>query len=138
MSDENSDKPGKPERSDPPHAPEPSDPIEDVRKGLGLLFRAAKSTLEQLPTRQFEEAVVSGAREVGRAIENVTGAIDKQIFKREAGSATGTPASAGESTVTEAKAEPSAEAKPESAASDKDKSEPKSQTDGEPRGPRVG
>jgi hypothetical protein len=68
MSDENSEKP---------------DPIEDVRKGLGLLFRAAKSTLDQLPKRQFEEAVLSGAREVGRAIESVTGAIDKQIFKRD-------------------------------------------------------
>jgi hypothetical protein len=69
MSDENSEKP---------------DPIEDVRKGLGLLFRAARSTLDQLPKRQFEEAVLSGAREVGRAIESVTGAIDKQIFKRDA------------------------------------------------------
>jgi hypothetical protein len=68
MSDENSEKP---------------DPIEDVRKGLGLLFRAARSTLDQLPKRQFEEAVLSGAREVGRAIESVTGAIDKQIFKRD-------------------------------------------------------
>ena len=69
MSDDKSDKP---------------DPIEDVRKGLGLLFRAAKGAIEQLPTRQVEDAVLSGAREVGRAIENVTGVIDKQLFKRDA------------------------------------------------------
>ncbi len=69
---------------------EKPDPIEDVRKGLGLLFRAAKGAIEQLPTRRVEEAVLSGAREVGRAIENVTEVIDKQIFKREASGETKT------------------------------------------------
>ena len=64
--------------------PDKPDPIEDVRKGLGLLFRAAKGALDQLPTRKVEDAVLTGAREVGRAIENVTGAIDKQFFKRDA------------------------------------------------------
>jgi len=132
MSDENSEKPDKP------------DPIEDVRKGLGLLFRAAKSTLDQLPTRQLEEAVVSGAREVGRAIENVTGAIDKQIFKRDAGAGSSTSTSPADATPAEAKVEPSTgtkagetkpgETKPGSPA------EPAGQPDheGEPRGPRVG
>jgi hypothetical protein len=118
MSDENSEKPEKP------------DPIEDVRKGLGLLFRAAKSTLDQLPTRQIEEAVVTGAREVSRAIENVTGAIDKQLFKRPPGSADAEAAheSNAEGAATEAKAEPT-ETKDEGAhAGDA----------GEPRGPRVG
>lgn len=117
MSDDHSEKP---------------DPIEDVRKGLGLLFRAAKSTLEQLPTRSLEEAVVSGAREVGRAIENVTGAIDKQLFKRDSAGAPETPA--------ESPAEASGEHKPEAddsppAATPKD--EPRSPED-QPKGPRVG
>jgi hypothetical protein len=105
MSDENSEKP---------------DPIEDVRKGIGLLIRAAKSTLDQIPTRQIEDAVVSGAREVGRAIENVTGAIDKQLFRRD-------PASA--PPETEVKEEPKPKPKPE----DKGDAPPE-----EPKGPRVG
>lgn len=57
------------------------DPIEDVRKGLGLLFRAATTAVNQIPTDKFETAVVSGVKEVGRAIENVAQAIDKEVFK---------------------------------------------------------
>jgi hypothetical protein len=86
---------------DKPDKPDPikPDPIEDVRKGLGLLFRAAKGAYEQLPTRKVEDAVLTGAREVGRAIENVTEVIDKQLFKRESSgpphaSGTGQPAEA--------------------------------------------
>ena len=56
-------------------------PIEDLRKGLGLLFRAAKTTLEQIPTGELEKAVVSSAKEVGRAIENVTNTVEKQFRK---------------------------------------------------------
>jgi hypothetical protein len=58
-----------------------TDPIEDVRKGLGLLFRAATTAVNSLPTDKFETAVVSGVKEVGRAIENVAQAIDKEVFK---------------------------------------------------------
>jgi hypothetical protein len=112
MSDENSDKP---------------DPIEDVRKGLGLLFRAAKSTLDQLPTRDFEEAVISGAREVGRAIENVTGVIDRQIFKR--GSVPPPKAETQEPVAPSTPAAP----KPEPAV---DPGPP--QPPDEPKGPRIG
>ncbi len=55
-------------------------PIEDVRKGLGLLFRAARTTLEKLPTRDLEEVVTTGVREVGRAIENVGKTIERDMF----------------------------------------------------------
>jgi len=79
MSEDGSDKP---------------DPIEDVRKGLGLLFRAAKGAIDQLPTQKVEDAVLSGAREVGRAIENVTEAIDKQFFNK-GGSTSSASASSG-------------------------------------------
>ncbi len=72
----------KPDTTASPPEPKP-DPIEDVRKGLGLLFRAAKSAVDSLPKGKFEDAVVSGAREVGRAIENVTQTLDKQLFKRD-------------------------------------------------------
>ena len=56
------------------------DPIEDVRKGLGLLFRAARGAIEKLPRKDFEQAVVTGAREVGRAIENVGRTIERDVF----------------------------------------------------------
>jgi hypothetical protein len=57
-----------------------SDPVDDLKKGIGLLFRAAKSAVDQLPTEKLEQVVVSGVKEVGRAIENVTDQIDRQIF----------------------------------------------------------
>ena len=69
MSDENEKKP---------------DPLEDVRKGFGLLFRAAKTAVSELPTDKVEAAVVSGVKEVGKALENVAQAIDKEVFKSSA------------------------------------------------------
>ena len=55
-------------------------PLEDVRKGLGLLYRAAKTTVEKLPTKDIEEVMVSTAREVGRAVENVGKTIEREVF----------------------------------------------------------
>jgi hypothetical protein len=55
-------------------------PLRDVRKGLGLLFRAAKTAVERLQTRGVEEVVVTSAREVGRAIENVASTIEREMF----------------------------------------------------------
>ena len=60
----------------------PPNPIEDLRKGLGLLFRAAKTTLEKLPTGEIEDAVLTGAKEVGRAVENVTRSEEEQFLKK--------------------------------------------------------
>ena len=56
------------------------DPIEDIRKGLGLLFRAAKTAVDDFPTGKLEEVVKDGAREVSRAIENVTATIEKEVL----------------------------------------------------------
>jgi hypothetical protein len=61
--------------------------FDDVRKGLGLLFRAAKTTVEKLPTKDLEEVVVTSAREVGRAIENVGKTIEREVFGKKAGDA---------------------------------------------------
>ena len=55
------------------------DPIDDLRAGLGLLFRAAKTAVDELPTSKFEDVVKQGVREVGRAIENVTSVIEEQV-----------------------------------------------------------
>jgi len=56
-------------------------PIEDVRKGLGLLFRAAKGAVEKIPTKDVEELVVTSAREVGRALENVGKSIEREVIR---------------------------------------------------------
>jgi hypothetical protein len=101
--------------------PDKPDPIEDARKGLGLLFRAAKGAYEQLPTRKVEDAVLTGAREVGRAIENVTEVIDKQLFRRDSA---GQPQDRG--------ASPPAETPPGEA-----KAGDTPPADEEPKGPRV-
>jgi hypothetical protein len=55
-------------------------PLEDVRKGLGLLFRAAKTTVEKLPTKDVEDAVLTTAREVGRAVESVGRTLEREVF----------------------------------------------------------
>ncbi len=60
---------------------EKPNPLDDLRRGLGLLFRAARTTVEKLPTRDFEEAVVTSAREVGRALENVGKTIEREVIR---------------------------------------------------------
>jgi hypothetical protein len=107
------------------------DPIDDLRKGLGLLFRAAKSAVDQLPKDKFEEAVLTGAREVGRAIENVTEQIEKQVFNRDKPSA---PPVASASKDDAAKADAKTDA---SAPEEAKHEEPKNAGDDEPKGPRV-
>jgi hypothetical protein len=70
---------------------EKPNPLEDLRKGLGLLFRAAKTTIEKLPTGELEEAVLSGAKEVGRAIENVAHTVEQQVLRKPSARATTQP-----------------------------------------------
>jgi hypothetical protein len=72
----------------PPDDEKPN-PLEDLRKGLGLLFRAAKTTIEKLPTGELEEAVLSGAKEVGRAIENVAHTVEQQVLRKPSSPPTG-------------------------------------------------
>jgi hypothetical protein len=94
-------------------------PLEDIRQGLGLFLRAAKTTLEKLPTRDVERVVVTGAREVGRAIESVGKAIERDLIKvtrdetpAPPGAAAAAPADppAAEAAKAEAGAAPKAEA----------------------------
>jgi len=62
----------------------PPNPLTDLRKGLGLLFRAARTTARKLPStnlgKELEEAVVTSAREVGRAFENVASTIEREVL----------------------------------------------------------
>jgi hypothetical protein len=58
------------------------DPLNDVRRGLGLLLRAARTAAKRLPTTDLEEVVTTSAREVGRAIENVAATIEREMFAK--------------------------------------------------------
>jgi len=62
-------------------------PLSDVRAGLGLLFRAARTAVEKIPTRGVEEVVWTSAREVGRALENVASTIEREVFGKKDGAA---------------------------------------------------
>jgi hypothetical protein len=62
-------------------------PLSDVRAGLGLLFRAARTAVEKMPTRGVEEVVWTSAREVGRALENVASTIEREVFGKRGGAA---------------------------------------------------
>ena len=50
-------------------------PFDDLKQGLGLLFRAAKGAVEtvaeKVPTEKIEEAATDAVKEVGRALETV-------------------------------------------------------------------
>jgi hypothetical protein len=61
------------------------DPLSDVIRGLGLLLRAAKTTVERVPTKGLEDAVIQTAREVGRAIENVAETVEREVLGRQRG-----------------------------------------------------
>jgi hypothetical protein len=56
------------------------DPLSDVVKGFSLLLRAARTTVERMPKKGLEDAVMETAREVGRAIENVANAVEREVF----------------------------------------------------------
>jgi len=95
------------------------DPIKDLRDGLGLLFRAAKTAVDEFPTGKIEEAVKEGAREVGRALETVGDVIDEKVLgnkKPKPPVAEGTPpAQAQSQTQTGATENPPAEPPKDSA-----------------------
>lgn len=62
-------------------------PVDDLKEGLGLLFRAAKGAVERLPTGKIEHAAKDAVREVGRAFESLGTELEKVV-----GRATGAPA----------------------------------------------
>jgi len=68
--------------NEPPRRP---DPIDDVREGLGLLFRAAKATFDRIPTKDLEKGVAEGVQEVGKAIGRVVDVIGKELAPKKMG-----------------------------------------------------
>jgi hypothetical protein len=58
---------------------EKPNPLNDTLRGLGLLFRAARTVAAKIPTKNLEEVVATSAREVGRAFENVATTVATSI-----------------------------------------------------------
>ena len=119
---------------------EKSDPLDDVKKGLGLLFRAAKTAAKKLPTEPIEKVVLDGAREVGRAVENVANSIEKEVFgdrkaKDKAPASDAPPAA--DAAPTEASSAKSTPA-PAPTATKTDGDATATKVDDPPKGPRVG
>jgi hypothetical protein len=54
-------------------------PVDDLKEGLGLIFRAAKGAVESLPTGKIEGVAKDAAKEVGRAFESLGNEIEKVI-----------------------------------------------------------
>jgi len=69
-----------------PMSDEKPKPVDDLKQGLGLLFRAAKGAIDKIPTDKIESAVKDGAKEVGKAVETVAGQIDDAFTKVTTGS----------------------------------------------------
>ncbi len=123
------------------------DPIEDLSEGLGKLFRAAKTAVDQIPTDNAEHFMSATAGAVGRALDAVGGAIEREIA--------GPPAQAPQHAPPEAASSaPSASATPVTGAApqatsvaaatppvasteSRDEQKPAPEGDEGPRGPRV-
>ena len=56
-------------------------PVDDLKEGLGLLFRAAKGAVERLPTDKLEDVAKDAVKEVGRAFESIGTEIEKVVGK---------------------------------------------------------
>jgi hypothetical protein len=97
-------------------------PVNDLKQGLGLLFRAAKGAVEQLPTGKVENVVKDAAMELERAFENLGTELEKVVGRVTQPTGSSPPA--------EAPPQPTAPAAEESANVSSEPPEP-------PNGPRV-
>ena len=59
-------------------------PLDDLKQGLGLLFRAAKGAAEKLPVDKVEGVAKDAAKEMGRAVETIGDELDK-LYKKATG-----------------------------------------------------
>lgn len=101
-------------------------PLDDLKEGLGLIFRAAKSAVEKLPTDKVEDVAKDAAKHVGSAFESIGNEVDKLWNKATA------PAGAAPAEAAPGEA-PKEEAKPDEAQPYDDAYAPEP-----PKGPRVG
>jgi hypothetical protein len=64
-----------------------TDPVDDLKQGLGLLFRAAKGAVEKIPTDKVEDVAKDAAKEVARAFETIGHEVEKVIAPNKKSSA---------------------------------------------------
>jgi hypothetical protein len=62
---------------------EKSNPVDDLKQGLGLLFRAAKGAVERLPTDKVEDVAKDAAKEVARAFESLGHEVESLIHPKK-------------------------------------------------------
>jgi hypothetical protein len=105
-------------------------PIEDLKEGLGLLFRAAKGAVEKIPTDKIEDTAKGAVKEVSNAFDKIGGEFDK-AWNKAAGHGTDADAKKKDSEKPAATAEEKKEEKKEEHYDDAYAPEP-------PKGPRVG
>lgn len=63
-----------------------TDPVDDLKQGLGLLFRAAKGAVEKIPTEKVEDVAKDAAKEVARAFETIGHEVERVIAPNKKGS----------------------------------------------------
>jgi len=107
-------------------------PVDDLKEGLGLLFRAAKGAVEKLPTDKVEVVAKDAVKEVTRAFESIGNEIDKAFGKT--GSQPPAHNAPPPQPPTEAKAEEKDENEPPKAPQYDDGYAPEPP----PKGPRIG
>jgi hypothetical protein len=109
-------------------------PVDDLKEGLGLLFRAAKGVVEKLPTDKLEDVAKDAVKEVTRAFESLGTELEKVVGGHHARDVS-RPADP-------AQPQPTAEKKEEEESSDAPPKDPPKYDDGyapdPPKGPRVG
>src|SRR5689334_17955980 len=52
-------------------------PLDDLKEGLGLLYRAAKGAASKIPTEKIETTAKGAVKEVGKAVESLGSEVDK-------------------------------------------------------------
>jgi hypothetical protein len=79
-------------------------PVDDLKQGLGLLFRAAKGAVEKIPTDKVEDVAKDAAKEVARAFESLGQEVEKVIHPNKKSSQPPSPSDATASSVPDASA----------------------------------
>ena len=116
----------------PPMSDKPN-PVDDLKEGLGLIFRAAKGAVDKFPTEKLEDVAKDAAKEVGRAFESIGNEIDKAFGKVSA-----SPSSPPAQPHADGKAAPPAETEGKKDEPAKDARYDDGYAPDPPKGPRVG
>jgi hypothetical protein len=115
-------------------------PVDDLKEGLGLIFRAAKGAVERFPSDKLEDVAKDAAKEVSRAFESIGHEIDRAFGKPGSRSTPAPPEAPADSPPpAEAKKdEPPTAATPEGPPAKDEKRYDDGYAPEPPKGPRIG